>query len=227
MLLTLVGGALYAGRKGKREAAEISAQVQRWFPGLLALTLSSVGITLLFMVMVFPSVSIGERFTASWLVDLLLGALVGALIAGLYFTLLSPAMTWLQAHIGDYVPPGSVLTTLEGNLPAFFVANVLLAPLVEELWYRGALFTAAEPLGTALSVVLTCLAFGLFHWPGGFWYMLLTGGILGVALVWLRLEQASLLAPYSAHLALNIIEFYVLARRSRTVKKSLIMKENP
>ena len=222
MLLTLVGGALYVGRKGKREASEISARVQRWFPGLLALALSSVGITLLFIVTVFPSMSVGEWFTASWLVDLLLSALVGALIAGLYFTLLSPAITYLQAHIGDYVPPGSVLATLEGNLPAFFVANVLLAPLVEELWYRGALFSAAEPLGVALSVVLTCLAFGLFHWPGGFWYMLLTGGILGAALAWLRLGHNSLLSPYSAHLTLNIIEFYVLARRSRTAKASLI-----
>ncbi|CAN5851774.1 hypothetical protein BH24DEI2_BH24DEI2_04380 [soil metagenome] len=150
----------------------------------------------------------------------MLGGVVGALLAGLYFVLLSPILIWLQKQVGDYVPPGSVLATLEGHLPAFFVANVLLAPLVEEVWYRGALYSSLEPLGPVPSVILTCLAFGLFHWPGGVWYMLATGGIVGGALMWLRIEQAGLLAPYLAHLTLNTVEFYVLARRATEKPKT-------
>ena len=216
LLLTLTGGALYAGHKGGRSSADISTRVQRWFSVLLALALSIVGLTLLLIANFYPEV--GDALTlgdfSSWQRDLVYGCATGALFAGLYFIWLSPALTWLQKHVGDYVPPGSIPTTFEENLTTFFVANVLLAPLVEEAWYRGALYSLLEPLGPVLSIALTCLAFGLFHWAGGVWYMLLTGGVLGGALLWLRIEQAGLLAPYLAHLTLNVLEFYVVARRA-------------
>ena len=223
LLLTLAGGALYAGREGG-SSADISARVQRRFSGLLALALSLVGVALLVIMSVYPDIGNAIVWrSSSWRRDIILGVSIGALFAALYFTLLSPILTWLQRRIGDYVPPGSVLTTLEGNLPAFFVANVLLAPLVEEVWYRGVVYGWLEPLGFTLSILLTCLAFGLFHWPGGVWYVLLTGGMLGGALQWLRVEQAGLLAPYLAHLTLNAIEFYVVARR--TTRKSQSVTE--
>ena len=222
LLFTLAGGALYAGRAGAL-SAEISARVQRQFSALLAIAQCIVGVALLIILYLNPDLrnAIAWGNVSNWQRDLFLGVSVGALFAGLYFTLLSPALAWLQRHVGDYVPPGSVLTTLEGKLPAFFIANVLLAPLVEEVWYRGVVYGGLESLGFAPSVALTCLAFGLFHWPGGVWYMLATGGLLGGVLLWLRLEQAGLLAPYLAHLTLNTIEFYVVARRATQKTQSV------
>jgi len=226
-LLVLVGGSLYAARfekkAGESVSETISGRVQAWFPILLALALCVVGASLVIMGALYgwTDLSLASRH---WQRDTALGICIGALIACLYFTVLSPALTWAQARLGDYVPPGSVLETLEGQLPYFFIANILLAPLVEELWFRGALYSALSPLGPGLSILLTSIAFGLFHWPGGAWYMLLTGGLLGSVLGWLRLEQAGLLAPYAAHLTLNIIEFYVLARRNRKAKRTTFLK---
>ena len=44
---------------------------------------------------------------------------------------------------------------------------------------------------------------------------------LGGVLMWLRLEQAGVLAPYLAHLTLNTIEFYVVARRATRKTQSV------
>ncbi len=62
------------------------------------------------------------------------------------------------------------------------MANVVLAPVVEELWYRGLLFdTLAPEVSAVAAAAVGCAAFGLFHWPGGAWYMLATGALVGGA----------------------------------------------
>ena len=40
--------------------------------------------------------------------EALIGVIPGSALAVLYFTMLSPSMTWLQSHVGDYVPPGEL-----------------------------------------------------------------------------------------------------------------------
>lgn len=137
-----------------------------------------------------------------------LGVAVGAGIAALYLVVLAPALTLLQTRLGDYVPPGEVLATVSGNLWLFFIANVLLAPVVEETIYRGHLLRGwTLRHGLARGVVLTCVAFGALHWTGGLWYMLLTGLVAGGPLAWLALRRGGLAAPFAAHLTLNLIEF--------------------
>ena len=139
--------------------------------------------------------------------DVLAGAVVGAGLAFAYIWFLAPLMAWLQARV-DYVPPGEVLATVSASLPLFFVANVLLAPWVEETIYRGLALRELTPrLGRAGAVVLSCLAFGLLHWTGGLWYMVLTGLVAGGAFVALAIRRGGLLAPFVAHLVLNLIEF--------------------
>ena len=135
--------------------------------------------------------------------DAALGALVGVALAVAYLSVLAPAMTILQRDIGDYVPPGSVLAAVSGNLWLFLVANVLLAPWVEETIYRGHAMTRVS----ARAVVLSCLAFGALHWTGGLWYMVLTALVAGGAFAALRVARGGLMAPFAAHLTLNLIEF--------------------
>ena len=99
---------------------------------------------------------------------------------------------------------------------AFVVANVVLAPLVEEVWYRGLLVDALPPdLGPVVAAAGGCAAFGLFHWPGGAWYVLVTGALVTGACWALRMADGGLAAPYTAHLVLNVIEVGVLTRRGR------------
>lgn len=140
--------------------------------------------------------------------DIGVGLLIGATLGVLYLYVLAPLLETLQRTMGDFVPPGKVLPTVSRGLVLFFVANVLLAPLVEETLYRGiALPVLGSALGVPWAVVLSCVLFGLLHWVGGFWYMLLTGVVAGGLFAGLYLWRGSLLAPLAAHFALNLVEF--------------------
>ena len=140
--------------------------------------------------------------------EVLIGLVPGAVLAVLYFTVLSPSMTWLQRNVGDYVPAGELTGALGAALVPLFLANVLLAPFVEESLYRGyALDRLQERYGLALAVIISCVFFGLLHWAGGFWYILLTGFVAGGLFAGLRVWRRTLIAPFAAHLVLNILEF--------------------
>ncbi|MDP3819663.1 MAG: type II CAAX endopeptidase family protein [Methylotenera sp.] len=140
--------------------------------------------------------------------DITVGLLVGALLAISYLYWLAPLLETLQRTFGDFVPPGAVLPTVSSSIVLFFIANVLLAPLVEETLYRGiAIPLLTTHLGALWAAVLTCVFFGLLHWAGGLWYMLLAGVVAGGAFAGLFYWRGGVLAPFAAHFALNLIEF--------------------
>lgn len=138
--------------------------------------------------------------------ELLIGAIPGVILAVLYLYILTPMLTALQ-QIWDYVPAGDLLMTLGASLIPFAIADVLFAPFVEESIYRG--YGLRQLLGKfsqPIAVVLSMFVFGILHWTGGFWYILLTGILAGGLFAWLRLSRKNIIAPFSAHLALNIVE---------------------
>lgn len=119
-----------------------------------------------------------------------------------------PLQTWLQQTFGDYVPAGETLATAGASLIPFFIANVVCAPFVEESLYRGYAFTRLRRrYSLPLTFALLALGFGLLHWAGGFWYILLTGLVAGSLCTGLRAWRGSLPAAFAAHLALNLVEF--------------------
>ena len=145
--------------------------------------------------------------------EVLIGAIPGVAIALLYFYVLTPILTSLQ-KIWDYIPAGAVLTTLGSAIIPFAIADVLFAPFVEESIYRGYGLTRllgkfSQPAAIALSIFF----FGILHWTGGFWYVLLVGIVAGGPFAWLRMSRKNIIAPFAAHLALNLVEtiFIVLA----------------
>jgi hypothetical protein len=154
--------------------------------------------------------AIGWRISAeqkTWR-EALIGAVPGAWLGVLYVTILSPGLTRLQQSVGDYMPAGELLPTLGSALLPFFIANVILAPWVEENIYRG--YALTRWLGRyrkPVAILLSCLTFGLLHWAGGFWYMLLTGLAAGGLFAGLYVWRKNMLAPYAAHLTLNVVEF--------------------
>lgn len=137
-----------------------------------------------------------------------LGVLCGGVLAFSYLFAFSPILEFLQRSVGDYVPPGAILPTVSSSIGVFFIANVLLAPVVEETLYRGyAIPVLTRSLGAPRAVALSCALFGLLHWAGGAWYMVLVGGVAGGTFSALFLWRGGLLAPFAAHLTLNTIEF--------------------
>ncbi|MFN7985092.1 MAG: CPBP family intramembrane glutamic endopeptidase [Vicinamibacterales bacterium] len=145
--------------------------------------------------------------------DLITGGVAGMLVGVAYVRWLAPFHELLQRSFGDYVPPGSVLPTISNSLGVFFVANLVLAPFVEETIYRGiALPLLKERYGARVAIPIVCVFFGLLHWAGGIWYIALTGLVAGALFATLFIWGGGIYAPFAAHLALNIVEFVYASR---------------
>nr|WP_314860119.1 CPBP family intramembrane glutamic endopeptidase [uncultured Undibacterium sp.] len=205
-LLGFVGASIFFSVR-EVPSAQIPEQVTALVPHIL------LGVLVCLAVLI---TSFALQVKAAWLLpdfskafsDVAVGLLAGSLLAIAYLCWLAPLLETLQRTFGDFVPPGSVLPTISSSIGLFFIANVLLAPLVEETLYRGiAIPLLTNHLGVLWAVVLSCLLFGLLHWAGGLWYMLLTGVVAGGAFAGLFYWRGGVLAPFAAHFALNLIEF--------------------
>lgn len=149
-------------------------------------------------------------------IDIIGGIVTGSFIAVIYIYLLSPLQYFLQLHVGDYVPAGETMTSLGMNATLFFIANVILAPFVEESLYRNfALTVFLKKYGAIKTVAITSVMFGLMHWLGGFWYILLTGLFVGVPLAIVTLKRGNLIWAFTAHLVLNLIEYIYIIHFNR------------
>ncbi len=215
-LLAIVAASIVVGATGVTDANAIAASVAGATPWLL-LAVQGLLLGLLLSVWRFdpnPALTLRWRPISGqslWR-EVGLGVSVGLALALLYVTVLSPAMTWAQRAIGDYVPAGELVPALGSSLAPFFIANVLLAPFVEEGLYRGyGLPRLTRRFGIPLGIALHCLGFGLLHWSGGGWYVALTGVVAGGLFAGLTLWRRNLVATYAAHLALNAAEFLFVA----------------
>lgn len=205
-LLGIVGASIFLSVKGV-PATEIPERAAALVPHILVGMLVCL---VIFMTRFVPQVKVAwllPEFSKAF-ADVAIGLFTGALLAIAYIYWLAPLLEYLQRVIGDFVPPGAVLPTVSSSISLFFIANVMLAPLVEETVYRGiAIPLLTTHVGPLWAAILTCMFFGLLHWAGGFWYMLLTGIVAGGIFAGLFYWRAGILAPFAAHLALNLIEF--------------------
>jgi membrane protease YdiL (CAAX protease family) len=127
--------------------------------------------------------------------------------------LASLAYTGLLSLLGDFDP-----TEEQGLVPdewdpsraapfiAFFLAVTLLAPIVEELTYRGLGFSLFRPYGVAVAVVSTGLLFGLTH---GLLIGLPVLGFFGIVVGWLRARTDSVYPGMLLHATFNGVALLV------------------
>lgn len=211
-LMAIIAASVYFGATSGGDAVAIAESVAGATPTLLLIVQSILLLifwrTLKADHLALPAIGWQEVGGQKLWREILIGSLPGLALALLYIFVLTPFMTAVQEKFGDYVPPGELLTTLGTAVLPFFLANVILAPFVEENIYRGYAITGLrQRYRTAVAVIISCLFFGLLHWAGGFWYMLLTGVVAGGLFAGLFVWRKSIIAPYAAHLALNLVEF--------------------
>lgn len=141
--------------------------------------------------------------------DIFGGILLGLAIAIGYFQLgVMELVTYLQSTFGDYVPVGETSNSVGEISFLFFVSNVILAPFVEENIYRNVAFKKLQKQFSGLATVLiSAFFFGVLHWLGGFWYILVTGILIGIPFGIIQLKKESILLVFIAHLTLNLFEF--------------------
>jgi membrane protease YdiL (CAAX protease family) len=141
-----------------------------------------------------------------------------AVVAGMWLTLLTLQaggyMKWMEA-LGAETVQDTVKFFQHSQdklaLGAMAVAAVIVAPLCEEIVFRGYLYPAAKRfVGPATAMFCSALLFSLAH---GSLAMLLPLFLLGFAFAWIYERTGSLWAPIFAHFCVNgstvLIQFAV------------------
>ncbi len=159
-----------------------------------------------------------------------------ALLVRILTYLLPAALLWLAFPLEKEVPSGCVAWQLSGAFGCTCVAallvfaaaqlwgggeatptrsvpllvSLLLAGVLEELFYRGAVLPLLSPLGSHLGVWLTAACFAVGHdFPLSALFAFLCGGVLG----YLRLFSGRLLPCVLLHLLVNGLSYLLLPAR--------------
>ena len=134
--------------------------------------------------------------------DVGLGIAVGGALGVLYAFVLSPVLAFVQRALGEAVPPSRDTPDRRLSNPHLLRSERTASRLfVEESLYRGyAIVRLSEQMSSTRAAVVSCVFFGLLHWAGGLWYIVLTGSVAGGVLVAMRLWRGSLIAPFTVHL---------------------------
>jgi membrane protease YdiL (CAAX protease family) len=148
-----------------------------------------------------PRIDLGLRLTWSdtgWGVLAGFSGLLLAGIAALITQLFAPDVTSAAAEAADQLQESA------GRLAITVFALLVMvgAPIVEELFFRGLLFSALRKrgLGAVLTIVISALLFAGFHFePTRFFVLLPTGLLLG----WVRWKTGSTGSSMVAHGVVN------------------------
>jgi membrane protease YdiL (CAAX protease family) len=141
--------------------------------------------------------TLGLRRPASWrkAAGLMLGALVAIWIIGAVLNL------FLEAGEEQGLVPDGWDSDRAVPFAANFVVVAVVAPVVEELTYRGLGFAAVrDAFGAIAAVLVTAFAFGLAH---GLVVALPVLTIFGAILGWLRWRTDSIYPPMLLHGVFN------------------------
>jgi membrane protease YdiL (CAAX protease family) len=150
--------------------------------------------------------TVGWRWTGRILPYLALGFLLAFTIGFLSDHLPIPRQLPIEQYFAD---------TAAAWMIAIF--GVTIAPLMEELFFRGFLYPAiARPLGMYWSILITSAAFALIHSPqlATAWVPLLLILIVGIVLTILRARTRSVVPGFIVHVAYNFTLFAVFYQQT-------------
>jgi membrane protease YdiL (CAAX protease family) len=128
-------------------------------------------------------------------------------LAGMILAVILQLLSALKPPEGP-VPIEEFFRTRESVL-ILIVAAIGMAPLVEELVFRGFLYPVlARRLGVAAGVALTGALFGLMHVPQlrGAWWQIALLFAVGVVFTWVRAASGSVAAAFFLHLGYNAMQ---------------------
>ncbi len=216
-LIIIISASIYFSLNGVSET-DIPIKISENTPTVILIVQILLVITLLFT----TRKDSFNTFKSGWTIDktklpidICGGIITGAILAILYFYLFSPLQTYLQINIGDYVPAGETMTFFGKQSVLFFIANVIFAPFVEESLYRNYTLTRfSEKYSSTKSIIFTVTMFGLLHWVGGLWYILMTGFLVGLPFTIIATKRKNIIWVFVAHFTLNLLEFIYIATKT-------------
>lgn len=126
-------------------------------------------------------------------------SLLAGIAANIWFSLMVGLFPWPASWIEEYESASSAISS--GSLPLELLTVVLLAPIVEEILFRGIVYrylSAVLPLGAA--VLFQGILFGGMH---GTIIWIIYAGIVGCILGYIRRRTESLHATIWMHIGFN------------------------
>ncbi|MBA3381892.1 MAG: CPBP family intramembrane metalloprotease [Actinobacteria bacterium] len=193
LALTALG---YAGRLDGSEPPDDIAFRYAYALGALV----QYGVMLGILLLIARGLPVREFFAlrrpASWwkAAGLAAAALVAIWIVG---AALAP---FLDATEEQGLVPDEFDSSRVGAFVAFFVVVAFVAPVVEELTYRGLGFSLLAPYGVTVAILLTGVLFGLAH---GLLIALPVLTFFGIAVGWLRARTHSIYPSIALHSLFN------------------------
>lgn len=138
------------------------------------------------------------------------------------YALIGFALALSIGFLSDHLPIPKQLPIekyFADTVAAWMIAifGVTVAPLMEELFFRGFLYPAlARPLGMIWSILMTSIAFALIHSPqlATAWVPLLLILIVGIVLTSLRALTKSVLPGFIVHVAYNFTLFFAFYQQT-------------
>lgn len=85
------------------------------------------------------------------------------LLPQLLLQLYAPALEWILNKMGFSAMAAMEMATITTDKFSMFLYISILGPISEELLFRGVLLRLLRPYGKQAAIVLSALAFGLFH----------------------------------------------------------------
>lgn len=98
----------------------------------------------------------------------------------------------------------SMFPETAAGIVLYFLATVIVAPVVEEYFYRGVLFKELSFYGARFAVVFSSVIFGLMHRSAPLFFFAAAFGIFNCVLY---SKTNSLFYPIVAHIIINFISF--------------------
>jgi membrane protease YdiL (CAAX protease family) len=136
-----------------------------------------------------------------------------AFVVGLPLTILFSALSGEDATTPDQLPPHLTGAAVVASV----ILAVLIAPVVEETYFRGILFRSIRDRhGFWPGALISGVLFGLVHWVPSPWQdavLLQTIMVFtGIALAWIYERRGSLLANVAAHMAFNAVGIVLILK---------------
>lgn len=123
-----------------------------------------------------------------------------SLLVGCVLSLLPESMLEAYAESSAWL--------LEGSLVIALISTVIVAPITEELVFRGLIFTRLrQGMPQVLALLITCVVFGLLH---GQPIWMAYAFLLGLLLNWVYIRYRSLLANMVLHVTFNLVGIWGL-----------------
>lgn len=129
-------------------------------------------------------------------------AVAPLVLMGLSFNILTSLMFALvpQEAMDSYTESSSFV--FSGNMVTVVIATVIMAPIVEEIVFRGLVYTRLKKgMPAVLAMILASTLFGLAH---GQWLWMIYTSVFGMVLVWVYERTKSLFASMLLHFGYNL-----------------------